>query len=82
MACSFVAAVGLKPPPREHVVATGWATAMMVRWRGWAGGLAPVSDKANDAVEVAEDREDQALVVDEVVDEAGLVLSSLRWRSW
>ena len=82
MTCGCVAAVGLKPPPREHVVATGWATAMMGRWRGRARGLAPVSDKANDAVEVAEDREDQALVVDAVVDEAGLVLSSLRWRSW
>ena len=78
MACGCVAAVGLKPPPREHVVATGWATAMMGRWRGRARGLTPVSDKANDAVEVAEDREDQALVVDAVVDEAGLVLLSLR----
>ena len=82
MACSFVAAVGLKPPPREHVVATGWATAMMGRWRGRARGLTPVSDKANDAVEVAEDRGDQELVVDVVVDEAGLVLSSMRWLSW
>ena len=82
MAWRCVAAVGLKPPPRGHVVATGWVAAMMGRWRGRASGLAPVSDKANDAVEVAEDREDQALVVDEVVDEAGLVLLSMRWRSW
>ena len=69
MAWRCVAAVGLKPPPRGHVVATGWVAAMMGRWRGRASGLAPVSDKANDAVEVAEDRGDQELVVDVVLDE-------------
>ena len=78
MAWRCVAAVGLKPPQRGRMVATGWVAAMMGRWRGRASGLVPVSDKANDAVEAAEDREDQALVVDAVVDEAGLVLLSLR----
>ena len=74
--------MGLKPPPRKHVVATGRATAVVGRWRGQAGGHAPVSEVADDAVEVTEDHGDQVLVVEAVVDEAGLVMSSMRWLSW
>ena len=74
--------MGLKPPPREHVVATGRATAVGERWRGQAGRHAPVSDEADDAVEVTEDHGDQVLVVEAVVDEVGLIMSSMRWLDW
>ena len=74
--------MGLKPPPRKHVVAAGRATAVVGRWRGQAGGRAPVSEVADDAVEVTEDHGDQVLVVEAVVDEAGLIMSSMRWLSW
>ena len=41
-----------------------------------------MSEVADDAVEVTEDHDDQVLVVEAVVDEAGLVMSSMRWLSW
>ena len=74
--------MGLKPPPREHVVATGRVTVVEGRWRGQAGRLAPVPDVADDAVEVTVDLEDQVLVVEAVVDEASLVVTSMRWLYW
>ena len=36
-------------------------------------------DVADDAVEVTEDHGDQVLVVEAVVDEVGLIMSSMRW---
>ena len=41
-----------------------------------------MSDEADDAVEVTEDHGDQVLVVEAVVDEAGLIMSSMRWLNW
>ena len=41
-----------------------------------------MSEVADDAVEVTEDHGDQVLVVEAVVDEAGLVMSSVRWLYW
>ena len=73
--------MGLKPPPRNNVVALGKATAVGGGWRGQAKRLAPESDVADDA-EVTEDHEDQVLAVEAVVDEAGLVLVSMRWLCW
>ena len=66
--------MGLKPPPREHVVATGRMTAVVGEWRGQAESHTPLSEVAVDAVEVTEDHDDQVLVVDAVVGEAGLVM--------
>ena len=74
--------MGLKPPPREHVVATGRMTAVVGEWRRQAESHPPLSGVADDAVEVTEDHDDQVLVVEAVVDEAGLVMSSMRWLSW
>ena len=74
--------MGLKPPPREHVVATGRVTAVVGRWRGQAGRHTPLSEVAADAVEVTEDHGDQVLVVGAVVDDAGLVMPSMRWLYW
>ena len=73
--------MGLKPPPREHVVATGRMTAVVGEWRRQAESHPPFSDVAAGAVEV-EAHDDQVLVVEAVVDEAGLVMSSMRWLSW
>ena len=70
--------MGLKPPPREHVVATGRVTVVEGRWRGQAGRLAPVPDVADDAVEVTKDLGDQVLVVEAVVVEASLVMGALQ----
>ena len=75
-------AVGLKPPPREHVVATGRLTAGVGEWRRPAESHPPLSSVADGAVVDPEDRDDQVLVGEAVVDEAGLVVSSMRWLSW
>ena len=74
--------MGLKPPPRNDVVALGKATAVGGGWRGQAERHAPESDVADDAIEVTEDHEDQVLAVEAVVDEARLVLVSMRWLYW
>ena len=74
--------MGLKPPPREHVVATGRLTAGVEEWRRPAESHPPLSGVADDAVVDPEGRDDQVLVGEAVVDEAGLVVSSMRWLSW
>ena len=38
-----------------------------------------MSDEADDAVEAAEVHGDQVVVVEAVVDKAGLIMSSMRW---
>ena len=74
--------MGLKPPPREHVVATGRLTAGVGEWRRPAESHPPLSGVAGDAVVDPEAHDDQVLVGGVVVDEAGLVVSSMRWLSW
>ena len=71
-------AVGLKPPPREHVVATGRLTAGLEEWRRPAESHPPLPGVAEDAVVDPEDHDDQVLVGEAVIDEAGLVVSSMR----
>ena len=71
--------MGLKPPPRERVVATGRVTAVVGRWRGLAGRHTPVANETDDAVDVAEDRACQALVVEAQVADAGQAAPTRRW---
>ena len=70
--------MGLKPPSREHVVATGRLTAGEGKARRQAGSLPPLAGVADDAVVAPQDRDDQVLVLEAVVDVAGLIVSSLR----
>ena len=70
--------MGLKPPSREHVVATGRLTAGEGEARRQAGSLPPLAGVADDAVVAPQDHDDQVLVLEAVVDVAGLIVSSLR----
>ena len=70
--------MGLKPPPREHVVATGRLTAGVGEQRRQAESHPPLAGVADDAVVDPKDRDDQVLVLEAVVDVAGLIVSSLR----
>ena len=74
--------MGLKPPPREHVVATGRLTAGEGEKRRQAGSLPPLAGVADDAVVAPQDQDDQVVVHVAVVGVAGLVLSSSRGLSW
>ena len=71
--------MGLKPPPRAHVVAAGEVTAVVEEWQGQAEGHAPVSDVAGDAAAVVEDDADRVLVVEANVDRAAQAAPWVRW---
>ena len=78
MAWSGFAAVGLKPPLREHVVATGRMAAVVRRYRGEAGSRPSPAGVADDAVVAPHDGDDQVLVLEANVEAVDLVVSLLR----
>ena len=69
-------AVGLKPPSREHVVATDRLTAGKGMTRRQAGSLPPLVGVDDDAVVDLLDQADHEVVHVAVVGVAGLVMSS------
>ena len=74
--------MGLKPPSREHVVATGRLTAGEGKARRQAGSLPPLVGVGDDAVVALQDQADHEVVHVAVVGVAGLVVSSLGGLSW
>ena len=70
--------MGLKPPLREHVVATGRMTAGVSRYRGEAESHPSVGGVADDAVVAPHDDDDQVLVLEAEVEVVDLVVSLLR----
>ena len=71
--------MGLKPPPRERVMATGRVAVVVGRWQGLAGRHTPVANEADDAVDVAEDHACRVLVVETVVAVADQAAPPRRW---
>ena len=78
MAWSGFAAVGLKPPLRKHVVATGRMAAVVRRYRGEAGRRPTPAGVADDAVVAPHDSDAQVLVLEADVEAVDLMASSLR----
>ena len=74
--------MGLKPPSRERMVATGRLTAVEMEARRWAGGHPPLADVAEGAVEALEDQVDHVEVRAAVDGVAWLVMMSMRGLSW
>ena len=74
--------MGLKPPSRGRMVATGRLTAVEVETRRWAGGRPPLAGVAEVAVVAVQDRVDHDVVHTAVVDVAWLVMLSVRRLSW
>ena len=74
--------MGLKPPSREHVVATGRLTAGEGIARRQAGSLPPRAGVGDDAVVALQDQADHEAVHVAVVGVAGLVMSSFGRQSW
>ena len=70
--------MGLKPPLREHVVATGRMTAGVSRYRGEAESHPSLGGVADDAVVAPHDDDDQVLVLEADVEVVDLVVSLLR----
>ena len=73
--------MGLKPPSRGRMVATGRLTAVEVEARRWAGGHPPLAGVAEVAVEALQDRVDHDVVHAAVVGVAWLVMMSVRGLS-
>ena len=78
MAWSGFAAVGLKPPLRKRVVATGRMAAVVSRYRGEAESHPSLGGVADDAVVAPHDGDDQVLVLEADVEAVDLIVSSLR----
>ena len=74
--------MGLKPPSRGRMVATGRLTAVEVEARRWAGGRPPLAGVAEVAVVAFQDRVDHDVVHAAVVGVAWLVMMSVRGLSW
>ena len=74
--------MGLKPPSRGRMVATGGLTAVEVEARRWARGLPPLAGVAEVAVVALQDQVDHDVVHVAVVGVAWLVMLSLRGLSW
>ena len=74
--------MGLKPPSRGRMVATGWLTAVEVEAQRWAGGRPPLGGVAEVAVVALLDQVDHGEVHEAVVDVAWLVMMSMRELSW
>ena len=73
--------MGVEPPSREHMVATGGLTAVKEEARRWARGPPPLADVAERAVEALEDQIDHVEVRAAVVGVAWLVVMSMRGLS-
>ena len=82
MAWEGSTAVGLKPPSRGRMVATGRLTAVEVERRRWAGGRPPLAGVADVGVVAVQDRVDHDVVHTAVVGVAWLVMLSVRGLSW
>ena len=74
--------MGLKPPSRGRMVATGGLTAVEVEARRWARGLPPLAGVAEVAVVALQDQVDHDVVHVAVVGVAWLVMLSLGGLSW
>ena len=74
--------MGLKPPSRGRMVATGRLTAVEVGTRRWASGRPPLAGVAEVAVEALLDQVDHDVVHEAVVGVAWLVMMSVRGLSW
>ena len=74
--------MGLKPPSRGRMVATGRLTAVEVEARRWAGGRPPLAGVAEVAVVALQDQVDHDVVHEAVVGVAWLVMMSVRGLSW
>ena len=74
--------MGLKPPSRGRMVATGGLTAVEVEARRWARGLPPLAGVAEVAVVALQDQVDHDVVHVAVVGVAWLVMLSVRGLSW
>ena len=75
MTCTGFTAVGLKPPMREHMVASGRMAAGTRAYGGTAEWPPAVADVADDTVVVPRAAGDQVLVLDAVVDIVGQTVS-------
>ena len=73
--------MGLKPPSRGRLVATGGLTVVEMETQRWAGGPPPLADVAGRAVEALEDQVDHVEVRAAVVGVAWLVVMSMRGLS-
>ena len=69
--------MGLKPPSRGRMVATGRLTAVEVEARRWAGGRPPLDGVAEVDVEALLDQVDHDGVHEAVVDVSWLALMSM-----
>ena len=74
--------MGLKPPSRGRMVATGRLTAVEGEARRWAGGRPPLAGVAEVAVVALLDQVDHDVVHEAVVGVAWLVMMSVRGLSW
>ena len=75
MTCERFTAVGLKPPLREHMVASGRVAAGTRAYGGTAEWPPTFADVADDTVVVPRDNGDQVLVLDAVVEVVGQTVS-------
>ena len=75
MTCERFTAVGLKPPLREHMVASGRVAAGTRAYGGTAECPPTLADVADDTVVILRAADDKVLVLDAVVDVVGQTVS-------